>query len=125
MGMIIPAWKAYLKVAWALKTPFVFCMNRHYLVLSENEIRQRYIGKVRNYEYELDFFDCTSFAWVKKSIAHKDRVNSFGYVLGGMGQFWMNHGWNCVITREGVFQTEPQTGTMKRDLGYRPWVVIL
>jgi len=122
--MIIPAWVAYLKVAWALKTPFVFCMNRNYLVLSENEIRQRYIGKVRHYEYTLDFFDCTTFAWLKKALAHKDGVNSFGYVLGGMHSK-LDHGWNCVITKEGVFQTEPQLGKMAKDLGYRPWVVIL
>ncbi len=122
--MIIPAWKAYLKVAWALKTPFVFCLNRYYLILSENEIRQTYIGKVSHHEYELDFFDCASFAWVKKALAHKDRVNSFGYVLGRMFE-GIDHAWNCVITKEGVFQTEPQTGRMQRDLGYRPMVVIL
>lgn len=120
--MIIGALKAYLKVAWALKTPFVLLMDERYKLLSPIGAWDVYAKKLKQIRYSA-YHDCNAFAWVAKAFAYEDGVNSFGFVIG----LWNMrlHSWNCIVTPQ-VFQLEPQTGRMfVKDRRYWPWFVVM
>lgn len=124
--IIIPAWKAYFKVAWALKTPFVFLMDTKYVLLTPAEAQGAYVRELCHLQHIPDFFDCTAFSWVMKGLAHQDKINSFGFVIGWAKWAKALHAWNCILTSLGVFQLEPQQGRMfRRDRSYRPLFVIM
>lgn len=121
---MLSAVKAYLKVAWALKTPFVFLLDSQYKVCSLNVIQEIYANKLTQMEYIPNFYDCDTYAWVMKAFACQDQVNIVGFVIGRLNK--EAHAWNIFLCKEGVFQLEPQTATIfKTDKRYRPWLVIL
>ena len=120
--MIISAFKLYLRVAWALKTPFVFLMDTKYRLLSALDARDVYHKKLQHIKYSA-FHDCNAFAWLAKALAYKERINSFGFVIGLARGL---HAWNCIATLQGVFQLEPQTERMfERDRKYWALLVII
>lgn len=123
--MIISSAKAYYTVAWALKTPFVFLMDRRYALLPALEAYDTYVKQLAHLQYIANFFDCNAFAWVMKALAYQDHINSFGFIIGWVKWAKQPHAWNCILTQTGVFQAEPQQGRMfEKDKNYRPWLVI-
>ena len=123
--MIISAFKAYLKVAWALKTPFVLLMDERYKLLSPIGAWDVYAQKLKQLKYSA-YRDCNAFAWVAKAFAYEDEINSIGFVVGLAKWTMRLHSWNCMITTDGVFQGEPQDGRVfDKDKRYWAWVVVM
>lgn len=100
---IIPRWKVYFKVAWACRTPFVLCLDRRYRPLEREEL----VAKAKAFppwRYVPEFSDCDD-------AAHAFRA----YVGHGVGiALNSRHAWNVAVCRDGVWQVEPQNGSLTR-----------
>ena len=121
---MIPAWKVYFKVAWACKTPFVFLLDRKHKTITRGKMMEFYLW-MPNLEYVPELRDCDNFAFMYKGIADR-QTNAVGIILGWAKWARLPHLWNTGLTDEGVLQIEPQNAYIfKRDLNYRPWIVII
>lgn len=124
------SFKVWLKLALALRTPFIFRMDGDYKVLHHAELLSHYTGSLSDREYT-PFHDCNAFAWLMKGRAYLKYINTIGFVIGFVlwAKWWIFpalHAWNVCITDKGVFQLEPQNGRIfKRDRRYIPLFVII
>lgn len=112
----------YFRILGACHTPFV--------VLLDNEYTPMTLDKVMEFHeqiasaYEVDFNDCDDFAWLFKSVAIKHKINGVGFVMGHTPNGL--HAWNICITKDKVYQVEPQTGeAFENNHEYIPWLVII
>lgn len=86
--------QAYLKLAWACKTPFVFCLDSEYYAFSHLD------GLPSYGPYEPELFDCDDFAFALKG----DMGHGMGIAID------RKHAWNVALTANGVRHIEPQSG---------------
>jgi len=113
---------AYLKLAWALKTPFILLLDSYYRFTGKG-ILSRLAYKLDE-KWVKDYFDCDDFAWLYKALASKLQLNGVGFVIGRYDGGL--HAWNVALTNEGIYQVEPQNGvTFKWHKEYRPLLVII
>ena len=117
------ALRLYFKLAWRLRTPFVFLLDKKYNLATPKLLKdiQRELSQEK---YITDYFDCDDYAWLFKALANRVKVNGIGFVVGKSIGGW--HAWNVALKKDGVYQIEPQTGyTFKKDKGYKPIAVII
>ncbi|MBW2559395.1 MAG: hypothetical protein JRE40_00925 [Deltaproteobacteria bacterium] len=107
------AWRVYLKVAYALRTPFVFLLDKTYIPAQREWVRHEAARTTKPYMAELH--DCDDFAF-----EFKVKIGgSCGVVIGS------GHAWNMALCTDGVWQVEPQTGEMFKHSPCRAWAVIM
>jgi hypothetical protein len=112
----------YFKLAWRLRTPFLFMLDWKYRPVAGLDTLGQMAGGL-GLSYENDYSDCDDFAWLFKARAVEQKINGIGFVWG------YHHGlhfWNVVYTPEGIYQFEPQNGRhFKNDWHYWPWFAIV
>ena len=117
------ALRLYFKLAWHLRTPFVFLLDKKYNLATPKLLKdiQR---ELLQEKYITDYFDCDDYAWLFKALANRVKVNGIGFVVGKSIGGW--HAWNIVLMADRVYQIEPQTGAIfKKSKDYKPVVVII
>jgi len=103
------AFKVYLRVSWACKTPFVLMMGRQYRPWRRDELAPL-VEAFMDGPYVKETHDCDDFAFALK-----------GQVGHGIGIAWnWKHCWNMALCEDSVWHIEPQTGEL-RD---RNWAVV-
>jgi len=107
---MIPSWKAYLRVAWACRTPLVLCLDRKYRLLDAEAVS----AKARvfpRWHYVPEIMDCD------------DAAHAFRAFVGHGVGIALNHkhAWNIALCRDGVWHIEPQNGNMTR----RRWALLV
>lgn len=115
------ALKLYLKLAWHCKTPFIFLFDTKYKPTTLAILLQL-THLMPDMDYIPDYLDCDDFAWVYKALACKRGINSVGLVIG-----WHRglHCWNIGMTRDRIYQVEPQGGAVfQKRKGYKVLGVI-
>lgn len=119
--------KAYFKIAWACKTPFVFLLDSKYKTISLKEVMALYANILTSIKYLPEFHDCDDYAWIMKAIANTQKLNAIGFVIGWVSWHGIGlHAWNVVLCNEGVYQLEPQNAEIfKKGKGYHPLVIII
>jgi len=104
------ALEAYLKVALACRTPFVWCLDRNYVPVNIEHVRH---VMPRYGPYEPEVFDCDDFAFAFKG----ELGHGIGIAIN------RRHAWNIALATDGVYHIEPQTGEVTQNK--RATIVIL
>lgn len=100
---MIPAWKVYLKLAWACRTPFVQCLDRRYEPLEVEALRAR-ASAFLPWRYVPEVSDCDDAAQAFRAFAG----HGVGIALTH------RHAWNVALCADGVWHIEPQNGSFTR-----------
>ena len=112
--MRIPWWKAYLRVAWACKTPFVICIDNYYDEVDIADV-MRYIPEG---EYVPETHDCDDFALVMNSYVAISFIKSTYDKQGAFMTLWSNtHAYNGFVDDKATWVYEPQNGRIIGKLG--------
>lgn len=118
--------KVYLKLAWALKTPFVLPLDLRYKAVTTPILNQIIDTIVTSFSYTREFSDCDDAAWRFKGEASRIRENGVGFVIGWARWAMTAHCWNVLLMPDGIYQIEPQNGQVfEKDKQYRAWGVII
>ena len=129
--------ETYTAIMNSLFTPFVYQLDNEYYPIDISVIQPE-IDKIKSLPYVTDLHDCDNSAFGLKGRAD-EKCNAVGIVIGWHWRPGANildqfkrfksgglHAWNCVITKEGIKQIEPQTGVIfDRKFGYLPILVII
>lgn len=110
---MLSAVKTYFKLAWHCKTPFIFLFDTKYKLTNITALANLYKEMPEIY-YIPELRDCDDYAWIYKALASRAGINTVGLVIG------KHHGlhcWNVAVCDNGIYQIEPQTGSIfqKRD----------
>jgi len=117
---MLSALSIYFKIAFALKTPFIWLMDSQYETISKAKLTELCCN-MPDLSYIPETRDCDNFAFIYKGIADRT-TNAVGIVVGKVaGGF---HAWNVALGEDGIYQVEPQNGLIVHE-GYRPLVVII
>lgn len=79
---MLSAVKVYLRIAWALKTPFIFPLDKNYKTINLLTLEQVANQVKAKFTYIADFSDCDDAAWRFKAVASTMRENAVGLVFG-------------------------------------------
>ena len=115
--------KTYSRVAWACKTPLVFLLDTEYKLISLETLTEIAVLIRERFEYIKDVSDCDDAALLFKAAASERQENGVGLVFGKTLQGY--HAWNIAMCHDGLHEVEPQTATIGKRKGYKPWVVII
>ena len=115
--------KTYSRVAWACKTPLVFLLDTEYKLISLETLTEIAVLIRERFEYIKDVSDCDDAALLFKAAASERQENGVGLVFGKTLQGY--HAWNIAMCHDGLHEVEPQTTTIGKRKGYKPWVVII
>jgi hypothetical protein len=113
----------YFRVAWAGKTPLVFPLDKKYKKIPETTLKEIAARIKRRFHYITDISDCDDAALLFKAAASERHENGVGLVFGGTPRGF--HAWNIAICPDGIFEVEPQTASIGKKKGYKPWIIII
>jgi len=125
---MLSAIRVYLKLTWALKTPFILLLDNKYKTIPLTVLKSFYATKMLSDKYIPEFYDCDDYAWILKAAANYEEINGLGFVIGWVKWTHLHrlHCWNVALCDEGVWQIEPQnTKIFRKAKGYKPLLIII
>ena len=115
--------KTYLRVAWTCKTPLVFLLDQEYKIISVAILKEIAARIKSRFRYIKDIADCDDAALLFKADASERQENGVGIIFGNTPRG--SHAWNIAICPDGIFEVEPQTATIGKRKGYKPWIIVI
>ena len=115
--------KTYFRVAWSCKTPLVFLLDKKYKLISASTLKEIATQIREQFTYIKDVSDCDDAALLFKAAASERQENGVGLIFGNTPRG--AHAWNVTMCSDGIFEVEPQTATIGKRKGYKPWIVII
>jgi len=102
--------EAYVRIAWACRTPFVLLLDRRYTPRQFQELAPA-VRAFQRGPYVRETFDCDDFATALKG--------QLGHAIGIA--ITPRHAWNIALCTDGVWHIEPQTGEFRK----RKWALFV
>ena len=120
---MLSGFKTYLRVAWACKTPLVFLLDTEYKIIATVTLEEIAAQIKERFSYIKDISDCDDAALLFKASDSERKENGVGLIFGKTPRGL--HAWNVAMCSDGIFEVEPQTASIGKRRGYKPWVVVI